>query len=93
MLKGYLVALGGVILWIVAIVIGASLEAEGTLANVLILGGFLAMWLCFVGGTVIAAVAKGYSVFIGLGLGLIAPLGLLILSFLPNRMVKPQSSM
>ena len=83
--KGYIVAIAGLALFIVAVFAGAIFKIEGAAASVLGLGSFFLMGLAFWIGTALVAVDKGYNIIMGIIIGLFAPLGLLVITLLPNR--------
>ena len=83
--KGYLIAVGGIAFFIVCVLIGSTLQIEGPAAGVLALGSFWLMAIAFWVGTAFVAVDKGYHVIVGIILGLVAPLGLLIVTLMPDR--------
>ncbi len=85
MKRGYLVALAGLAIFVTAVVAGSLAELDGSAATAVIFGSFAAMGLCFWIGTAMVAVAKGYHVVVGIVFGAIAPLGLLILTLMPER--------
>ena len=84
--RGYLIALGGITFFIAAVSIGAGLQIEGPAATALVMGSFWFMGIAFWVGTAFVAVDKGYNVIVGIILGFIAPLGLLIVTLMPDRM-------
>ena len=84
-MRGYLVVLGGVAIFLAICMIvcsGAPKQAavEGLVPCSL---GLLAMSLWI--GTAMIAAEKGYHLGIGVLLGLLGPLGLLIITLIPDR--------
>ena len=86
--RGYLIALGGIALFLASVLIGAALQIDGPAATALVFGSFWLMAVAFWVGTALVAVDKGYNVIVGIILGFFAPLGLLIVTLMPDRMTK-----
>ncbi len=86
--RGYLIALGGIALFLASVLIGAALQIDGPAATVLVFGSFWLMAVAFWVGTALVVVDKGYNVIVGIILGFFAPLGLLIVTLMPDRMSK-----
>jgi hypothetical protein len=82
---GYAIAVAGVAGFIVAVGIGAGFGINGPAATFLAMGSFTSMFIALVAGTTVVAHGKGYPLALGLLVGLVAPLGLLIVAFLPDR--------
>jgi hypothetical protein len=83
--RGYLVALGGVLLFTILVVTAAILQLDGLAAKVVVNVSLLSLILGLWAGTAIVSVEKGYHVVVGIILGFFAPLGLLILTLMPKR--------
>lgn len=83
--KGYIVAIAGLALFIIAVFAGAMFKVEGAAASVLLLGSFFLMGLAFWVGTALVALDKGYHIIVGIILGFFAPLGLLVITLMPDR--------
>src|SRR5262245_3234373 len=81
---GYLIAVLGLVGFIGIIAAAVALKLEGQIARYAAQGSFLFMGLAFWIGTIVVAVEKGYHVLVGVALGAIAPLGLLILTLMPD---------
>lgn len=81
---GYAIAVFGLLGFIAAIAIAVTLKLEGAAARATAQGAFLFMALAFWIGTVVVGIAKGYHVLVGIVLGAISPLGLLILTLMPD---------
>jgi hypothetical protein len=81
---GYLIAVLGLAGFIGIITAAVALKLEGLAARYAAQGSFLFMGLAFWIGTIIVAVEKGYHVLVGILLGAISPLGLLILTLMPD---------
>ncbi len=86
--KGYLVALGGITIFLISVFTGAALQIEGPAAGVLALGSFSLMAIAFWVGTALVAVNKGYNVMVGIILGVFGVLGLLVVTLMPDRTTK-----
>lgn len=72
------------ILWLVAVpVVGYFLT--GGVSAPLLLTTLLGHVLLFVAGSISWATTKGYGVFVGIVIGVLGPIALLILAFIPNR--------
>ncbi len=85
MKRGYWAVIVGFVLFLGCIIVGVSTDADGPAADLLVLGSLLALSLGLWVGTAVVAVEKGYHVVLGIFLGFIAPLGLLIVTILPDR--------
>ena len=88
MSKGYFIVLGGILAFFGLIVIATLLPINfqdklpiGQLAFFLMAAGFVV-------GSIVIAIDKGYSGILGFFFGFFSPLGLLILTLLPDRSVK-----
>ena len=81
---GYLVAVLGLAVFIVAAFTGASLQLEGPAARFVGFGALSFMALSFWLGTVMVAVEKGYNALVAIVLGSFSLLGLLVLVLMPD---------
>ncbi len=75
------------VVWLILASVGAYIMAAGNQEkfNQLLPFAPLGYALLFVAGSATWAKTKGYGSFLGIALGLLGPLGLLILVFLPDR--------
>ncbi|QDT27183.1 hypothetical protein [Gimesia panareensis] len=88
MLRGYLVVLLGIAAFFGVIAIGTLLPGKSEDKQIFAQLAFLVMGAGFVVGSIMIAVDKGYSAILGVLCGFFSPLGLLILTLLPNRLEK-----
>ncbi|HCO27088.1 hypothetical protein [Gimesia maris] len=88
MSKGYFIVLGGILAFfgLIAIATLLPINFENKLPFAQL--SFFIMAAGFIVGSIVIAVDKGYSGILGFFFGLFSPLGLLILTLLPDRSVK-----
>ncbi len=84
MKSGYWLALAGLGAFLSIVLLATAIGARGDVANVLVALAFFLMAAGFWVGTAIVGVQKGYNVVVGIVLGFFAPLGLLILTLMPD---------
>ena len=89
MKRGYWAVIVGFVVFVGCIIVGASTDADGQAADLLVLGSLLALSLGIWIGTAIIAVEKGHHVVLGIILGFIGPFGLLVVTILPDRSKTP----
>ncbi|MEX0701961.1 MAG: hypothetical protein WD069_07680 [Planctomycetales bacterium] len=82
---GYWIAVGGLAAFLALIGLGALLQPSGAAEVLLVYVAFLALAAGLWVGTAFVAVEKGHHVALGVALGVIGPLGLLIVTVLPDR--------
>jgi len=88
--KGYLVALAGLGLFAACYFLEILLGSQRHSAGCFAIPAYFVMGVAFLIGTVMVALAKGHSLGFGVIMGLIAPLGLLIVTLVPERAKRTQ---
>lgn len=86
-IMGVLIAFGGMVPLLILLIVGflgIRFPIQEESWPLLIRNLFVFMTLMFITGTTVTATAKGYSAATGIVLGLLSPLGLLILVLLPE---------
>lgn len=81
---GYWIAMLGLVVFVAVTFAGAGLRLRGPVALLVVQYALLVMAGSFWLRTAMVAVEKGYHVLVGIVLGLFSPLGLLILTLLPD---------